>query len=543
MAGAAALVRDWHQARPRAPPPSPALTKALLVNTATDLGGGDNGKGSTIAAGPNHDQGWGRVNLGDVFDATTRDLRDQADDVLTASGRPARPELRRGRPGAAGEGHARVDRRARAPSPANPVVNDLDLVVDAGGRTYKGNVFDGGVSRTGGSADPRNNVESVYLPAGTAGASPSRSRATGIAGDGVPGNGDTTDQDFALVVSNADRRPRRCSRTTPRRSTRRRRRRRRRRARARRDLRARRAARNAGDAGATGVRARCSAAAGLTRHAGQLGLPDHRARRGLAAERHRLRRRARERRACGADVAATLRSPPAGGTQTVPLTLPTGAPGPPCTPLDGRARSRSPTTTPAGVSLLGVRAGARADQGPRRAHRRHRPPAGSATCDRPHRPRRDDRAPGRPPRRPEQRRRQLRGTVFDDEAAADIVAGHGALHRQLPAAERPALALRRQAASRAPGRCACATSSRATPGRWAAGACRPGRRSATSTRRRPTPRSRGGAGEPDQLDLGAVRLRLQRRRRATSSAGSTEPPTSLPRQRDVRRPGARARTR
>ena len=28
-----------------------------------------------------------------------------------------------------------------------------------------------------------------------------------VAGDGVPGNGDTTDQDFALVVSNADDQP------------------------------------------------------------------------------------------------------------------------------------------------------------------------------------------------------------------------------------------------------------------------------------------------------------------------------------------------
>jgi subtilisin-like proprotein convertase family protein len=59
------------------------------------------------------------------------------------------------------------------------------------------------MSLAGGSADPRNNVESVYLPAQTAGRISVTVRGTTIAGDGVPGNGDSTDQDFGLVVSNA----------------------------------------------------------------------------------------------------------------------------------------------------------------------------------------------------------------------------------------------------------------------------------------------------------------------------------------------------
>jgi hypothetical protein len=45
----------------------------------------------------------------------------------------------------------------------------------------------------------------VWLPAGTAGSFAVRVRATNIAGDGVPGNGDSTDQDFALVVYNGER--------------------------------------------------------------------------------------------------------------------------------------------------------------------------------------------------------------------------------------------------------------------------------------------------------------------------------------------------
>jgi subtilisin-like proprotein convertase family protein len=93
---------------------------------------------------------------------------------------------------------------ASGPTTGNPVVNNLDLVVDAGGRTYKGNVFEGSFSRTGGTADPRNNVESVYLPADTVTSLGVTVRATTVAGDGVPGVGDDTDQDYALVVSNAE---------------------------------------------------------------------------------------------------------------------------------------------------------------------------------------------------------------------------------------------------------------------------------------------------------------------------------------------------
>ena len=97
-----------------------------------------------------------------------------------------------------------------APGPVAPgptLVNNLDLVVSAGGRRYLGNVLSGGTSRVGGSADTRNNVESVLLPPGTGGRLSVKVGATTLAGDGVPGVGDTTDQDFALVVSNVGPQP------------------------------------------------------------------------------------------------------------------------------------------------------------------------------------------------------------------------------------------------------------------------------------------------------------------------------------------------
>src|SRR6201999_2345320 len=82
-------------------------------------------------------------------------------------------------------------------------VNDLDLRVDtAAGSSFKGNVFAGGQSLTGGTADPRNILESVYLPAGSSGNFSVTVTGANIAGDGVPGNADLTDQDFALTISN-----------------------------------------------------------------------------------------------------------------------------------------------------------------------------------------------------------------------------------------------------------------------------------------------------------------------------------------------------
>ena len=186
VSGAAALIRQWFDDE-QGDPPSPAMTKAILVGSATDLAGGDNGKGDVIAAAPNADQGWGRAHLGGAFDDTERDYFDQ-DFVLGASGarfaraydvqdpnKPLKVTLAwTDAPGA-------VD--------ANPaLVNDLDLVVRQGGRTYKGNVFAGGRSITGGDADRRNNLESVTLPQAT-GRFSVEVLGTNIAGNGVPGVG------------------------------------------------------------------------------------------------------------------------------------------------------------------------------------------------------------------------------------------------------------------------------------------------------------------------------------------------------------------
>ena len=72
----------------------------------------------------------------------------------------------------------------------NAFVNDLDLEVTVGGRTYRGNWLVDGLSRRGGQSDFRNNVENVVLPAGTDGRMSVKVVARSLGGDGVPGNAD-----------------------------------------------------------------------------------------------------------------------------------------------------------------------------------------------------------------------------------------------------------------------------------------------------------------------------------------------------------------
>jgi len=205
VAGAAALVRDWYRRvhGGGTEVPSPALTKAILTNAATDIAGGADGKGSTLPAIPSNDAGWGRVNLARALDGGPREFVDQSELLSTGD-----DELRSYTVPGAGE-PVRVTLAWTDPPPAtaggDAFVNDLDLEVSAGGRTYLGNVFANGFSRTGGGADFRNNLESVVLPAGTADRLSVRVVAKSVGIDGVPDGDplDPPDQDFALVVSNA----------------------------------------------------------------------------------------------------------------------------------------------------------------------------------------------------------------------------------------------------------------------------------------------------------------------------------------------------
>ncbi len=204
-AGAAALLYQYgidHWGGP----PSPALVKAALVASARDLVGGvdaklTNGTGVVQAAAPNASQGWGLVDTGRLFDGAPA-LRVDQSRLFTATGEAYSVNAQR----VSAQAPLRVV-LAWTDAPGNvgaaALKNDLDLEVEAGGVVYYGNVFAGGVSATGGSADRVNNVEGVVLPAGGASSLRITVRAAAIVADGVPGNASPLDQDFAVYAYNA----------------------------------------------------------------------------------------------------------------------------------------------------------------------------------------------------------------------------------------------------------------------------------------------------------------------------------------------------
>jgi len=200
VAGGCALIRQffinqgWEV-------PSPALTKALLINAARYMTG--DGANDTLWS---DNQGMGMMNLGEAFDrkavTPTRFVDQSPAETFTESGqtheyrgtiadtsRPFRVTL------------AWTD--APGATFGAAYNNDLDLTVVIDGETYLGNVFDGDHSIPGGSADLLNNVESVFIPAGVTGAFTVTVTAANINSDGVPGNDAALDQDFALVVYNS----------------------------------------------------------------------------------------------------------------------------------------------------------------------------------------------------------------------------------------------------------------------------------------------------------------------------------------------------
>jgi subtilisin family serine protease len=186
--------------------PSPALVKASFMAVAHDLAGNLDADGNPLGHRPDSRQGWGRLNLAAAIDPQLPVLYFDQTKIFEFSG----------------EAWSRV---VNAADPAQPMRvmlvwtdapghglggdtpawnNDLDLVVEEGGQTYLGNEFGAdGLSAVGGVADSMNNAEGVFLGA-TSGEATIRVLATDVNSNGVPGFGDETDQDFALVCYNCE---------------------------------------------------------------------------------------------------------------------------------------------------------------------------------------------------------------------------------------------------------------------------------------------------------------------------------------------------
>jgi Subtilase family/FG-GAP-like repeat len=197
IVGVASLFTQWWRNQNAGTYPSPALVKAAIINTGREMNGN-----LTTAAIPNGNEGWGRVNMKFMLNTgvpmkyvnQTTDFLDVGNSstitgkVADAS-KPIRVTLVWSDP----------------PGTTNPaLINDLDLNVTIGGSTYKGNVFSAGTSIIGGTADNRNNVENVWIPAGVAAGTPFSIQisASALNGNGILGNSDSTDQHFSLVAYN-----------------------------------------------------------------------------------------------------------------------------------------------------------------------------------------------------------------------------------------------------------------------------------------------------------------------------------------------------
>lgn len=195
VTGAVAVLTQWWKQQHDDAVPSPAMARALLVNSATDMG---------VPDIPNGAEGWGRVNLGALLDPSTQRVTDDQSIVFDEVG-----DVRTLRIAAADPSEPIKITIAWSDAPGVPnaeiaLVNDLDLrVVGDDGSVWQGNVFSNGWSAPGGVADRRETLENVFIRTPTPTTYTIEIRAANLPGDGIPFAGDATDQDVALAVSNA----------------------------------------------------------------------------------------------------------------------------------------------------------------------------------------------------------------------------------------------------------------------------------------------------------------------------------------------------
>ncbi len=206
VSGAAALFIEYYRGLPTyTADPSPALIKAALLPVAHDLNGHLDADGNILGHPFDSKQGWGRLNLEAVVTPSVDTLYFDDPEVFDNTGEewdlpivaadpnePVRIML------------VWTDAPGHGLGGSTPAWNnDLDLIVERGESVYYGNAFGpDGWSATGGAPDGMNNTEGVFLPAPLTGTSLIRVVAAGINSDAIPGAGDTTDQDFALVCYN-----------------------------------------------------------------------------------------------------------------------------------------------------------------------------------------------------------------------------------------------------------------------------------------------------------------------------------------------------
>jgi hypothetical protein len=196
VSGAAAVFVQYYRETHNSNTPSPALVKAALINSATDMDDSE-GTGPT----PNMDEGWGRVDLSQlIVSPVSHQFVDQVTNLTTGQSyehsfviasptEPLRLTL------------AYTDFPG-FPATIPSLVNDLDLeLVAPDSRIYRGNQFERGESVPDApSADNINNVEGIYISDPLPGEYIARVRARNVVQDSCR-NTAAIDQDFALAIS------------------------------------------------------------------------------------------------------------------------------------------------------------------------------------------------------------------------------------------------------------------------------------------------------------------------------------------------------
>lgn len=211
VTGGVAVFMEYYRSLPGyISDPSPALVKAAFLPVALDLAGFDDADGGTLGHRFDAKQGWGRMDLEAVIDPTETvryfdnpmvfDNTGEEWNVVLSAEDPSKP-LKMMLVWTDAPGHG-----LGGSTPAWN--NNLDLIVESGANTFRGNNFDAnGWSQSGGAADTQNNTEGVLIGPTATGAHTVRVVATNLTSDAIPGVGDATDQDFAFVCYNCAEEP------------------------------------------------------------------------------------------------------------------------------------------------------------------------------------------------------------------------------------------------------------------------------------------------------------------------------------------------
>ncbi len=211
VSGAVALFIQYFRGLPDySADPSPALVKAAFLAVARNLAGNLDADGGLLGNPFDSKQGWGRMDLAAVVDPSVPVSYFDNPTLFTSTGQewvrnvaaddPSKP-LRIMLVWTDAPGHG-----LGGSTPAWN--NNLDLTVESGPNTYRGNVFDvAGWSQSGGSADSKNNTEGVFIGPTAPGSYTIRVTAANINSDGVPNNASPMDQDFAVACYNCALQP------------------------------------------------------------------------------------------------------------------------------------------------------------------------------------------------------------------------------------------------------------------------------------------------------------------------------------------------